>query len=111
MRKTVPFIKAAAVSAALLAACAAVSGSSSGNQTPPVSESSTGVILYSEGESYTLREFNGRLAVFRGSEDEPSEVFDIFVQSLPDDDRAALAEGITVSSPEELRKLLEDYTG
>ena len=60
--------------------------------------------------SYTLREFNGSLAVFREDGREPFELYDVPVDHLPESDRIQLREGITASGDEELRRLLEDFT-
>lgn len=62
-------------------------------------------------EKYTLRDYGGRIAVFRYGEDEPDEVFDIFTSSLPDGEIERLQTGITVEGEEALQRLIEDYTG
>lgn len=57
-----------------------------------------------------LREFDGKLALFVGEGRYPKKVYDLFVRSLPLEDRSRLAAGIEVSSEEELKSLLEDFT-
>ena len=59
---------------------------------------------------YTLSEYKGRVAVFYNNNSSPDEIYDSFLDSLPEDDAVALKEGITVFSKEELQQLLEDYT-
>lgn len=59
---------------------------------------------------YTLSEYKGRVAVFYNNNSSPDEIYDSFLDSLPEDDVIALKEGITVFSKEELQQLLEDYT-
>ena len=57
-----------------------------------------------------LREFDGKLALFVGEGRYPKKVYDLFVRSLPLEDRTRLSAGIEVSSEEELKSLLEDFT-
>ena len=57
-----------------------------------------------------LREFDGKLALFVGEGRYPKKVYDLFVRSLPLEDRTRLSAGIEVSSEEVLKSLLEDFT-
>ena len=59
---------------------------------------------------YTLKEYRGKLAVFSSNEDQPLEIFDTPVSTLPLDDRRQIEEGITAVSESQLQKLIEDYT-
>lgn len=59
---------------------------------------------------YTLREYEGGIAVFFGSADLPALRFDIPVYTLPAADQALLQRGITVETQEEFQQLIEDYT-
>ncbi len=61
-------------------------------------------------ESYTLRDYDGRLALFVGAASEPVIVYYTRTDSLPEPDAQMLAEGITVYDYAELRALVEDYT-
>ena len=58
-----------------------------------------------------MRDYNGRIAVFVYSEDEPQEVFDVFTSSLPRGEAERVYKGITVEGDEALQKLIEDFTG
>ncbi len=60
---------------------------------------------------YIIRDYQGRVAVFRYGEDEPEEVFEVFTSSLPESECERISKGITVKSDEELQSLIEDYTG
>ncbi|MDR1805285.1 MAG: hypothetical protein LBQ80_00735 [Clostridium sp.] len=60
---------------------------------------------------YVLREYNGGLAVFTEQGGEPLEKYDVPVDSLPELDRELLREGLWANGREELRRLVEDYTG
>lgn len=61
-------------------------------------------------KSYVLKEYKGKLAVFKENSDIPLEVFDIFTSALPESDRELLKNGITAKSDSELKKLIADYT-
>lgn len=62
------------------------------------------------GTGYVLKEYKGRLAIFKDNSDIPFEVFDIFTSSLPQSDRELLKNGISAKSETELSKLVSDYT-
>lgn len=58
---------------------------------------------------FVLRDYHGRLAVFdAGDLVTPLTVTAVEISSLPEVDRDALAEGMSVASEEELILLLED---
>ena len=57
-----------------------------------------------------LRIFEGRLARFVEGQALPEEIYDVAVASLPDEIRQQLTDGITVTSEEELYRLLENFT-
>lgn len=60
---------------------------------------------------YTVKEYNGLIAIFTENESMPIQVFDTSVAQLPKSDRELLKLGIEVSTPDELQKIIEDYTG
>lgn len=57
-----------------------------------------------------LGEWDGRVAVFLPQSTSPEQVYDTWVSSLPDADRARLSDGIAVYSAAELQRAVEDYT-
>lgn len=57
----------------------------------------------------TLGIFQGHVALWRDSCGEPSAVYPYPTALLPPEDQAALANGISVESPEALARLLEDF--
>lgn len=59
---------------------------------------------------YVVREYGNKIAVFMYGEVTPFKVHDVYVSTLPEADQIALKKGINVSTIEELRKLIEDYT-
>lgn len=60
--------------------------------------------------SYTVSEYEGKVAVFKNSDKVPFEVYESYVSLLPESDRERLKKGIRTESTEELQKIIEDYT-
>ena len=58
---------------------------------------------------YTLKDYNGQIALFVGDEINPKEIYNTFTTSLPLEDANDIRNGITVYSEEELNELLENY--
>ncbi len=58
---------------------------------------------------YILKDYNGKLALFRNNETLPIKVFTVFTENLPDDDSNEMLAGISVFGEQELQQLLEDY--
>ncbi len=59
---------------------------------------------------YTVTEYQGKIAVFKNTDTIPLEVYDTYIEYLPEHDRLLLKDGIRADSPGELQKILEDYT-
>lgn len=59
---------------------------------------------------YILKDYHGRLALYKYGENAPYEVFDIQVKSLPETDVKKLKNGINISDEKELEQLINDYT-
>lgn len=60
---------------------------------------------------YTLKDYNGQIALFINDNKMPSELYNIFTKSLPETDANALKEGVTAENKNELSVLLEEYLG
>lgn len=59
---------------------------------------------------YTVKDYNGKIAVFERDESSPIEVFDTpLTNELPINDQKKLKEGIKAFSEKELTFLLQDY--
>lgn len=63
-----------------------------------------------EKATYTIRDYNGRIALFVRNNENPETVYDIFTDSLPEKDKENLRKGITVETEDEAKSLIEDYT-
>lgn len=60
---------------------------------------------------YTIGEWEGRLAVFEGSHAYPRQVFEVYVDALPEELRQRVKAGVPARDDAQLSVLLEDYTG
>lgn len=60
---------------------------------------------------YTIGEWEGRLAVFEGDQTYPRQVFDVYVDALPEELRRQVRAGVPARDDTQLSVLLEDYTG
>ncbi len=59
----------------------------------------------------TLGEWEGRLALFDGDGALPSQVYDVWIATLPEAEQQRLKTGISIPDEQTLWSLLEDYTG
>lgn len=59
---------------------------------------------------YTLKEYDGKLAVFSEGE-EPLSILDSDIKHFPEKDQTALEEGIGNLTEAELFSLIEDFSG
>ena len=60
---------------------------------------------------YTVKDYKGRIAIFKYGKELPLEIFDIYTESLPKIDSARIKEGINIADENELQKIIEEYTG
>lgn len=59
---------------------------------------------------YSLKDYNGRIALYENGNATPTEVYDIFTESLPSEDAKALKSvGIKAKNKKELELILENY--
>lgn len=59
--------------------------------------------------SYILKDWGGRLALFRAGEAAPMEVYEVYTHLLPSSDVEQLRAGIPLTDLEEAERLLEDF--
>lgn len=59
---------------------------------------------------YILGEWEGKLAVFLPGKENPSQIYEVYITTLPPAEQERLQAGVPVGSEEELGRLLEDYT-
>lgn len=63
----------------------------------------------SDSQIYIVKDYNGKVAVFKDGDTEPVRTTQQQVDALPKTDRDMLNEGVTVTGDDELRRLIEDY--
>lgn len=59
---------------------------------------------------YTFSQYQGKLALYQRGYAMPIEIFDVYLDSLPDDERSLIAAGICAETDAEIQKIIEDYT-
>ena len=74
-------------------------------------DSAVSVSPMDETAKYVLKEYEGRIGVFKNESTMPTEVLNVYVFTLPSADRSALKIGISVYGAEALQSLIEDFTG
>lgn len=58
---------------------------------------------------YIIKDFFGKIAVFKQDSNQPIKITETAVESLSDYDKQQLKKGINAVDEKELRRLLEDY--
>lgn len=58
---------------------------------------------------YTVKDYNGKVAVFSYGSSYPIEILDCPLNSLPADEAARLFEGINITDESQLQALIEAY--
>ncbi len=102
------------VAVMMLAAALLVTNSEKSQPMPPLS-SAAEIISAEESVAvvpqppFTVRSWQGHVAVFENEHEAPVMVLETSVASLPEADQTALAEGIAVYNQQMLASLLEDY--
>lgn len=61
------------------------------------------------GSGYILKDYGGRLALYRQNEAAPLEVYELYTYLLPEMDVENLKAGIPLQNEEQLDRLLEDF--
>ncbi len=56
----------------------------------------------------TIREYNGRIGVFKGNSNSPYRIIDYDFSLLSDYDKTQLLNGVTIQSDSELQQFIED---
>lgn len=59
---------------------------------------------------YILKDFDGKIAVYKKNETVPKFIFDVYINSLPKEDQTQLYNGIYAKDDFELSRLIEDYS-
>lgn len=60
---------------------------------------------------YTVKDYKGRIAIFKYGKELPLEIFDIYTDSLPKTDSLRIQKGVNITDEKELQKTIEEYIG
>ncbi|MEG1551657.1 MAG: hypothetical protein RR355_05245 [Oscillospiraceae bacterium] len=66
--------------------------------------------ITSSAHIYKLSVYEGRIALFKAGFAMPIEIYDVYIDNLPTNEKVAIENGINANSDEEIRKIIEDYT-
>ncbi len=77
--------------------------------TKPVQENITTTSSVNQEYNYLIKSFNGKIAVYEKDKDNPIKVYNIYINSLTENDIMLLNKGIKVKSKNELELKIEDY--
>lgn len=117
MKRRLILVCGGAVAVAALAFALAVSlffmkpASAIGRQTAAPSVRSSGAASASSAPAaYTLKEYEGKIAVYGAGSDSPQQILDIPVASLPADEQAKLRAGVSVKDHEALLTYIENLS-
>ena len=59
---------------------------------------------------FTVKEYSGKVAIYKNDETKPYIVYDAYVSLLPQQDIDLLKKGIVTDDKEYLQRIIEDYT-
>ena len=59
---------------------------------------------------FTVKEYDGKIAVYKNDEENPYVVYDAYVSLLPQQDAERLKKGIVTDDKKYLQSVIEDYT-
>lgn len=68
----------------------------------------TALSASANAQTFVLREYEGKIALFYGGEELPAAVYETSVEEFYPADRELLQKGIVLNSREELVRLIED---
>ena len=70
------------------------------------------VVDYSEitKDYFTVKEYEGKVAVYKNDETKPYIVYDSYISLLPEQDAKLIKKGIVTDDKNYLQSVIEDYT-
>lgn len=66
--------------------------------------------ISNQNETYIIKEYDGKVAVFKNKEKTPSTIYESYISLLPIEDQQKLLNGIKVDNTTDLQRIIEDYT-
>ena len=77
---------------------------------PPETESIITSETADKEKRYVVKSHKGKIGIF-SSDGDLIQIIDVYIKTLPIADREMLEEGIDIDNVDELRDIIEDYTG
>jgi hypothetical protein len=78
---------------------------------PKIKDNSNSLISSAQTKNgYYLREFDNRIGVFEAGSNQPQQVLDVYISSLPLDAQKLIKAGIHCKDKTQLLQRIEDYT-
>ena len=62
------------------------------------------------GYEFIMKEYDGKIAVYKAGSNEPIRILDVYIVYLPEADKISLGEGIKIKDQEELNERIQDFT-
>lgn len=59
---------------------------------------------------YTFSQYEGRLALYERGYAMPVEIYDVYLDTFPEEDQQRIRAGIPADSDTDIQKIIEDYT-
>lgn len=59
---------------------------------------------------YTFSQYEGRLALYQRGYAMPVEIYDVYLDTFPEEEQKRILAGIPAESDAEIQKIIEDYT-
>ena len=73
-------------------------------------DSKTDSVPTKQTTQQVLREWNGQIGLFQGDAPEPTQVYEVTVAALPEEEQQRLQAGIVIRDEEMLVELIDNYT-
>lgn len=67
-------------------------------------------LTQTKAAKYTLSEYDGKIALYKQGSAMPVEIYDIYIDSLPQEEREKVKSGISADTDAQIIKLIEAYT-
>lgn len=78
-------------------------------ETTPNTTNDTTKHLPNTTQEYTVKDSNGKIAIYKNTDPEPFIILDIYTNSLPFIDQQDILQGLTIIGDENLQNFIEDF--
>ncbi|HIU36438.1 MAG TPA: hypothetical protein IAC53_07540 [Candidatus Fimenecus excrementigallinarum] len=106
MQKILKHAILAVVCAIVLVVCGAAFALRAGDGTAPLATE----VQKAAAPKYIFSQFEGRLALYERGSTMPTEIYDVYLRTLPQSEQERVTAGIPAETDEEILKIIEAYT-